>query len=136
MSELPGQSRLALPLLHRRIRAKNRHSEQRISPPPRFNVECTLLDCRHKLFSRDARGARSSSRASFPGIRLRGCGQGRPYVTLATLGTRTLECRMNDQDLVWIGATELGRRIAAGETTSYRAASAYLGRISALDSSL
>ena len=40
---------------------------------------------------------------------------------------------MNDEDVVWMGAAELGRRIAAGEVTSRQATIAYLDRIAALN---
>src|SRR5438874_12831799 len=43
---------------------------------------------------------------------------------------------MSDEDLVWIGAAELGRRIGAGEITSLQATTAYLDRISALNPTL
>ena len=43
---------------------------------------------------------------------------------------------MSDEDVVWMGAAELGRRIAAGEVTSRQATTAYLDRIAALNPSL
>ncbi|TXL78793.1 Asp-tRNA(Asn)/Glu-tRNA(Gln) amidotransferase subunit GatA [Vineibacter terrae] len=43
---------------------------------------------------------------------------------------------MSDEDLVWFGAAELGRLIAAGEVTSRQATIAYLDRIAALNPAL
>ena len=43
---------------------------------------------------------------------------------------------MSDEDVVWMGAAELGRRIAAGEVTSRQATIAYLDRIAALNPAL
>src|SRR5262245_44671603 len=43
---------------------------------------------------------------------------------------------MSDEDLVWWGAAELGRRIAAGAVTSRQATTAYLDRIAALNPAL
>ena len=46
------------------------------------------------------------------------------------------ERKMSDEDVVWMGAAELGRRIAAGEVTSRQATIAYLDRIAALNPAL
>lgn len=43
---------------------------------------------------------------------------------------------MSEHDLVWMGAAELGRRIASGEVTSRAATTAYLDRIAALNPKL
>lgn len=43
---------------------------------------------------------------------------------------------MSDEDVVWMGAAELGRRIADGEVTSRQATTAYLDRITALNPAL
>jgi aspartyl-tRNA(Asn)/glutamyl-tRNA(Gln) amidotransferase subunit A len=43
---------------------------------------------------------------------------------------------MSDENVVWMGAAELGRRITAGEVTSRQATTAYLDRIAALNPAL